>query len=170
MFRKTISPRIPALGQILSRTLVAFCWPTKGLVQASPTYDNPAPDEKFLNVPIASAPLTADYRHDVKAMLKANPNGGVYYVVDPKNTDGPTTPMAEIEWLVNNKPAGGLVLIDEAYIHWTKDYPNNTATHLVRQGKDVVPHAHLLESVRHGRRAGGLCDGAARPDQEGGSV
>ncbi len=128
----------PGSGEILSRTLVAFCSPTKGLVQASPTYDNPAPVAKFLNVPIASAPLTADYRHDVKAMLKANPNGGVYYVVNPNNPTGTMTPMAEIEWLVNNKPAGGVVLIDEAYIHWTKDYPNNTATHLVRQGKDVV--------------------------------
>src|ERR1700744_4727228 len=70
----------PGSGEILSRTLVAFCSPTKGLVQASPTYDNPTPVAKFLNVPIASAPLTSDYRHDVKAMLKANANGGVYYV------------------------------------------------------------------------------------------
>ena len=128
----------PGSGETLSRTLVAFCSPTRGLVQASPTYDNPTPVAKFLNVPIASAPLTSDYRHDVKAMLKANPNGGVYYVVNPNNPTGTMTPMAEIEWLVNNKPAGAVVLIDEAYIHWTKDFPNNTATHLVRQGKDVV--------------------------------
>lgn len=128
----------PGSGEILSRTLVAFCSPTKGLVQASPTYDNPTPVAKFLNVPIASAPLTSDYRHDVKAMLKANPNGGVYYVVNPNNPTGTMTPMAEIEWLVDNKPAGAVVLLDEAYIHWTKDYPNNTATHLVRAGKDVV--------------------------------
>jgi histidinol-phosphate aminotransferase len=128
----------PGSGEILSRTLVAFCSPTKGLVQASPTYDNPTPVAKFLNVPIADVPLTSDYRHDVKAMLKANPNAGVYYVVNPNNPTGTMTPMAEIEWLVDNKPAGAVVLIDEAYIHWTKDFPNNTATHLVRQGKDVV--------------------------------
>ena len=128
----------PGSGEILSRTLVAFCSPTKGLVQASPTYDNPTPVAKFLNVPIASAPLTSDYRHDVKAMLAANPNAGVYYVVNPNNPTGTMTPMAEIEWLVNNKPAGAVVLIDEAYIHWTKDYPKNSATHLVRAGKDVV--------------------------------
>jgi histidinol-phosphate aminotransferase len=128
----------PGSGEILSRTLVAFCSPTKGLVQASPTYDNPTPVAKYLNVPIASAPLTPDYRHDVKAMLAANANGGVYYVVNPNNPTGTMTPMAEIEWLVDNKPAGAVVLIDEAYIHWTKDYPNNSAAHLVRAGKDVV--------------------------------
>ena len=128
----------PGSGETLTRTLVAFCSPTKGLVQASPTYDNPTPVAKFLNVPIANVPLTSDYRHDVKAMLAANPNGGVYYVVNPNNPTGTMTPMAEIEWLVDNKPAGAVVLIDEAYIHWTPEYPKNSAAHLVRAGKDVI--------------------------------
>jgi histidinol-phosphate aminotransferase len=48
------------------------------------------------------------------------------------------TPMADIEWLVSNKPAGSIVLIDEAYIHWSDAYPNNTASHLAAQGKDVI--------------------------------
>lgn len=128
----------PGSGEILSRTVVAFCSPTKGLVQADPSYDSPQRVAKALNVPIAYVPLTSDYRHDVKAMLKANPNAGVYYVVNPNNPTGTMTQMAEIEWLVDNKPAGSVVLLDEAYIHWSKDYPNNTATHMVRAGKDVV--------------------------------
>lgn len=128
----------PGSGETLTRTLVAFCSPTKGLVQASPTYDNPTPVAKFLNVPIASVALTSDYRHDVKAMAAANPNAGLFYVVNPNNPTGTMTPMSEIEWLVDNKPAGAVVLIDEAYIHWTKEYPNNTAAHLVRAGKDVI--------------------------------
>ena len=89
-------------------------------------------------MPIKNVPLTSDYRHDVKAMLAANPNAGVFYVVNPNNPTGTMTPMAEIEWLVDNKPAGSVVVIDEAYIHWTKDYPNNTATHLAAAGKDVL--------------------------------
>ncbi len=125
-------------GQILSRTLAAYCSPTKGFVQADPTYDSPTRVAKFLQVPISNVPLTADYQHDVKAMLKANPNAGVYYVVNPNNPTGTMTPMADIEWLVDNKPAGAIVLIDEAYIHWSKDYPHNTASHLVRAGKDVI--------------------------------
>jgi histidinol-phosphate aminotransferase len=128
----------PGSGGILARTLVAYCSPTKGIVQADPTYDNPTRVAKFLKAPITNVPLTSDYRHDVKAMLAANPNAGVYYVVNPNNPTGTMTPMAEIEWLVDNKPAGAVVLIDEAYIHWTKDYPNNTANHLVRAGKEVI--------------------------------
>ena len=55
--------------------------------------------------------------------------------VNPNNPTGTMTPMADIEWLVDNKPAGAIVLIDEAYIHWSKDYPNNTATHLVGRAR-----------------------------------
>jgi histidinol-phosphate aminotransferase len=128
----------PGSGGILSRAIVAYCSPTKGMVMADPSYDNPTRAAKFINAPIAMVPLTSDYRHDVKAMLAANPNAGFYYVVNPNNPTGTMTPMAEIEWLVDNKPAGAVVLIDEAYIHWTTDFPNNTATHLVRAGKEVI--------------------------------
>ncbi|MGZ5925935.1 MAG: aminotransferase class I/II-fold pyridoxal phosphate-dependent enzyme [Rhizomicrobium sp.] len=128
----------PGSGGILVRAVVAYCSPTKGAVMADPSYDNPMRAAKFINAPVAHVPLTSDYRHDVKAMLAANPNAGMYYVVNPNNPTGTMTPMAEIEWLVNNKPAGAIVLIDEAYIHWTTDYPNNTANHLVRAGKEVI--------------------------------
>jgi histidinol-phosphate aminotransferase len=48
------------------------------------------------------------------------------------------TSNSEIEWLVDNKPSGSIVVIDEAYIHWTKAYPSNTTSHLVAAGKDVL--------------------------------
>ena len=128
----------PGSGGILSRTIVAYCSPTKGMVMADPSYNNVLRAAQFIKAPISLVPLTSDYRHDVKAMLTANPDAGFYYVVNPNNPTGTMTPMAEIEWLVDNKPAGSIVLIDEAYIHWTTDFPNNTATHLVRQGKEVV--------------------------------
>ena len=128
----------PGSGGILSRAIVAYCSPTKGMVMADPSYNNVLRTAQFIKAPSALVPMTSDYRHDVKAMLAANPNAGLYYVVNPNNPTGTMTPMAEIEWLVDNKPAGSIVLIDEAYIHWTTDFPNNTATHLVKAGKEVI--------------------------------
>ena len=128
----------PGSNEALARSVVAFCSPTKGLVTADPTYETAGTAAKFIGAPIKTAPLTADYRHDVKAMLAANPKAGLYYVCSPNNPTGTLTPMADIEWLVNNKPAGAVVVVDEAYIHFTAAYPNNTATHLVAQGKDVL--------------------------------
>ena len=49
-------------------------------------------------------PLKADYTHDVKAMLAADPNAGLYYICTPNNPTGTITPVADIEWLVANKP------------------------------------------------------------------
>ena len=128
----------PGSGGILSRAIVAYCSPAKGLVMADPSYNNVLRTAQFIKAPISLVALTSDYRHDVKAMLAANPNAGLYYVVNPNNPTGTMTPMSEIEWLVDNKPAGSIVLIDEAYIHWTTEYPNNTALHLVRAGKEVI--------------------------------
>ncbi|HXR95205.1 MAG TPA: aminotransferase class I/II-fold pyridoxal phosphate-dependent enzyme [Rhizomicrobium sp.] len=128
----------PGSNEALARSVVAFCSPTKSLVQADPSYETCGRAAKFLNVPIKNVPLTADYRHDVKAMAAADPNAGVMYVVNPNNPTGTMTPNAEIEWIVANKPAGSVVVIDEAYIHWTSAYPNNTTSHLAAAGKDVL--------------------------------
>jgi histidinol-phosphate aminotransferase len=127
----------PGSTEGLNRVLVAFCSPTKGFVQASPGFDNAKWSALYMQAPVKSVPLKADYSHDVRAMLAADPNAGVYYICTPNNPTATLTPIADIEWLVNNKPAGSVVLIDEAYIHSADDYPNNTCSHLVAQGKDV---------------------------------
>ena len=128
----------PGSNEALARSVVAFCSPTKSLVQADPTYETSGRAAKFLNVAIKSVPLKADYSHDLRAMSTADANAGVIYVCNPNNPTGTMTPNSEIAWLMDNKPAGSLIVLDEAYIHWTKDYPNNTNSHLVAAGKDVL--------------------------------
>jgi len=128
----------PGSNEALVRSIFAFCSPTKSLVQADPSYETMGRAASFLKVPIKNVPLTAAYSHDVKAMSAADANAGVLYVVNPNNPTGTMTPTADIEWLVDNKPAGSIVVIDEAYIHFSKDYPNNTTSHLAAAGKDVL--------------------------------
>src|SRR6185312_5508571 len=128
----------PGSNEALARSIVAFCSPTKSLVQADPTYETCGRAAKFLTVAIKNVPLKADYSHDIRAMSTTDGNAGVIYVCNPNNPTGTMTPNSEIEWLVDNKPAGSIVVIDEAYIHWTRDYPNNTLSHLAAAGKDVL--------------------------------
>ena len=128
----------PGSNEALARSVVAFCSPTKSLVQADPTYETCGRAAKFLNVPIKNVALKADYSHDIRAMSTTDASAGVIYVCNPNNPTGTMTANSEIEWLVDNKPAGSLVVIDEAYIHWTRDYPNKTLSHLAAQGKDVL--------------------------------
>jgi histidinol-phosphate aminotransferase len=88
-----------------------------------------------MKAPKFPVPLTATYAHDVKAMLKAHPAPGAYYIVNPNNPTGTMTPREDIVWLVKNKPAGSVVIVDEAYHHFSND---ESVIDLVAQDQDVI--------------------------------
>ncbi|CAN5444328.1 pyridoxal phosphate-dependent aminotransferase [soil metagenome] len=125
----------PGSSDPLSRSVVTFCSPTRGLVTADPTFELAGRTAAWLKVPVKAVPLTPDMRHDVKAMLAADPNAGLYYICTPNNPTGTITPLADIEWLLDNKPADAMVLIDEAYTHFA-GVP--TASYLAAKRNDVV--------------------------------
>lgn len=85
---------------------------------------------------VVKVPLTKTHAHDVKEMLNGAPDGGLFYICNPNNPTGTLTPHADIEYLVANKPAGSVVLVDEAYIHFSETA--QSAVDLVKSGKDVV--------------------------------
>ena len=68
-------------------------------------------------------------------MLAAAPDAGIFYVCSPNNPTGTLTSHADIEYLLENKPKGSVVMVDEAYIHFC-DAP--TALDLVKADKDVI--------------------------------
>ena len=125
----------PGSSDPLSRAIVSFCSPQRGLVTADPTFELAGRTADWLGAPVKRVPLTADYAHDVRAMLAADPDAGLYYICTPNNPTGTITPIADIEWLIANKPAGSIVLVDEAYTHFA-GVP--VASPLVAQGRDVI--------------------------------
>ena len=125
----------PGSSDPLSRAVVTYCSPTRGLVTANPTFELAGRTAQWLGAPLKQVPLKADYSHDVKAMLAADPNAGLYYICTPNNPTGTITPLADIEWLIANKPAGSMVLVDEAYTHFA-GVP--TASYLAAADKDVI--------------------------------
>jgi histidinol-phosphate aminotransferase len=125
----------PGSSDPLSRSVVSYCSPTKALVTADPTFELAGRTAEWLGAAVKRVPLKSDYTHDVKAMLAADPSPGLYYICTPNNPTGTVTPLADIEWLVANKPAGSIVLIDEAYTHFA-GVP--TASYLAADGKDVI--------------------------------
>ncbi|MCP1468791.1 histidinol-phosphate aminotransferase [Sphingobium sp. OAS761] len=125
----------PGSGGPLVSTVAAFCSPTKGLVTADPTFESAWRTADYLKAPIAKAPQAIGKGHDVKAMLAANPNAGLYYICTPNNPTGTITPLADIEWLLANKPADSILLVDEAYIHFSEA---PSAAKLVAGRKDLI--------------------------------
>lgn len=125
----------PGSSDPLARIIVSFCGPGRGLVTADPTFELAGRVAEWLKVKVSRVPLTADYAHDVRAMLAADPQAGVYYVCTPNNPSATLTGLPDIEWLVANKPGGSIVLLDEAYIHFSDA---RSGAYLAAQGKDVI--------------------------------
>ena len=119
----------------LHYTVLAFTSPTRSLVVADPSYEAPMYAAKFNGAKIVKVPLAADYSHDVRAMVAADPSAGVLYICNPNNPTGTVTSRADIEYALANKPNGSILLIDEAYIHFSDATPT---LDLVKAGKDII--------------------------------
>ena len=116
-------------------SVLAFTGPKKGFVQADPTYEAPGRAAKVSGAKITAVPLRADYSHDVKAMVVADPNAGVIYICNPNNPTGTMTTKEDIAYALDHKPAGSILLVDEAYIHLS-DAPN--VLDFVAADKDLI--------------------------------
>jgi histidinol-phosphate aminotransferase len=119
----------------LHRVVLAFASPSRGLVTADTTYESPEGSARFVGAKVSRVPLTKDYAHDLRAMAQSDPNAGVIYVCNPNNPTGTITPRREIEYLLAHKPKGAIVLLDEAYLHYS-DEPS--CLDLTVAGKELI--------------------------------
>ena len=142
----------------LSASACAFTSPSRSWTMADPGYGGGAPS--YIGSKTVRVPLRPDMSHDVEAMIKADPNAGAYYVCNPNNPTGTITSRKDIEYLLAHKPADAVVVVDEAYIHFSDTA--KTCTDLVAQDKDVV----VLRTFSKAYGMAGIRAGAAiaRPD------
>jgi histidinol-phosphate aminotransferase len=119
----------------LHQAVLAFTSPTKPFVTADPGYEAGERAAQFIGAKVIRVPLTSTYAHDVKKMAAASPDAGIIYVCNPNNPSGTLTPREDIEWLLANKPAGSILLLDEAYIHIAGA---QMCSDLVAQDKDII--------------------------------
>lgn len=143
----------------LHQTVMAFTSPEKPLIMGDPGYEAASRAAAFVGAKVIKVPLTSDYAHDVKAMVKASPTAGVIYICNPNNPTGTLTSRADLEYVLANKPAGSILLLDEAYIHLTTA---SAGSDLVAADKDIV----ILRTFSKLYGMAGLRAGAAfgRPD------
>jgi histidinol-phosphate aminotransferase len=138
----------------LHRVVLAFTNASRNFVAADPGYEAGARAAHFSGAKTILVPLTSSWSHDVRAMAVADSSAGVIYVCNPNNPTGTLTSHADIEWLVENKPAGAIVLLDEAYIHYSGA---PSATDLVAADTDII----VLRSFSKLYGMAGLRAGAA---------
>lgn len=124
----------PGSGPALANLVPAFTSPTRSWVMASPGYGSGA--SKEIGNKVVKVPLRKDYSHDVEAMIAADPNAGAYYICNPNNPTGTLTPRKDFEYILANKKKDAVLIIDEAYIHFSGR--DHMSTDLVKADKDVV--------------------------------
>lgn len=145
----------------LHRSVLAFTSKEKPFVTADPGYEAPSRAAAFVGAKVVKVPLTKEYAHDVKAMVKAahERKAGVIYICNPNNPTGTVTPRADIEYVLANKPEETILVLDEAYIHLTDETPGSD---YVAMDKDII----ILRTWSKLYGMAGLRAGAAlgRPD------
>lgn len=114
---------------------LAFTSPARPYVTADPSYEAGMAAATANGAKVIKVPLTSTYAHDMKAMVAADPNAGVFYICSPNNPTGTLTPREDILWALDHKPAGSILLVDEAYIHFA-DSPS--VIDQVALGKELI--------------------------------
>ena len=119
----------------LHYSVLAFTSPERPYVTADPSYEAGMVAATAAGAPIKRVPLTRTYAHDLRAMVAADGRAGLLYVCNPNNPTGTLTPKEDIEWALEHKPAGSLLLVDEAYLNLS-DAPSSLD--LVKAGKELI--------------------------------
>ena len=125
----------PGSSGPLHHSVIAFTSASRSYVTADPGYEAGMFAANASGARIVKVPLTKTYAHDVKAMIAAAPDAGMFYICTPNNPTGTLTPHADIEYLLENKPKGSIVVADEAYTHFLE---TPSAVDQVKAEKDVI--------------------------------
>jgi histidinol-phosphate aminotransferase len=125
----------PGSSYPLHYAVLAFTSPTKSYVAAEPGYEAGPHAATISGARIVNIPLTKTYAHDVRAMLTAAPDAGLFYICSPNNPTGTLTSHSDVEFLLDKKPKQSILLVDEAYIHFSD---GSSVLDLVKADQDVI--------------------------------
>lgn len=119
--------------EVIDLAFRIFCNPQKdNIIICPPTYGMYQVSADINDVPVRKVNLTAGFQLDVEGIMNATDNNTkLLFLCSPNNPTGNNMNRTDIELLLNNFP--GIVLIDEAYINFSKqktfiqeltEYPN----------------------------------------------
>jgi len=109
------------------------------LVEADPSFMSYSIAGKLMGGEIIQVPLTADFRHDIPAMVKAiTPRTKIVWICSPNNPTGTITTGEELKYYFDNVSDDVLTVIDEAYYDFVDDPEYPDSLEYLRQGRNVM--------------------------------
>lgn len=109
----------PGSGTPLDLVVTTFTSPERALVTADPTFEQAWRTAPKVGANVIKVMQRRNYSHDVQGMCAADAKAGLIYLCSPNNPTGAIVPREDIEYAAAHKPAGSLLVVDEAYIHFS---------------------------------------------------
>ena len=126
--------------EILRSAVRAFTSPTRGLVTASPSFENCPGMAKKLGHPVAEIKVDSSMRLDLDAMAAAAKGAGLVFLNNPNNPTATVhgiKPVTEFVQRVRAASPDTVILIDEAYHDYVTDPGYESAIPLAMRTPNV---------------------------------
>jgi histidinol-phosphate aminotransferase len=127
--------------EVLRMAVDAFTSPTRALVTALPTFEEPAARAEVIGAPVRAVRVDGDLRLDLAAMTAASRGAGLVFVNNPNNPTGTLHSARAIADFVRRTLAAAptaTILIDEAYHEYVEDAAYATALPIALENPRVV--------------------------------
>src|SRR5881398_4019246 len=125
-------------GEILKLCAETFTGPQNGkLVAADPTFEAILNNASANGAEVVKVPLTSSFAHDLPKML-AVAKGGLIYVCNPNNPTASITPKDELRDFIAKTPRETVILVDEAYFHYSDSPDYESVIPLVKEHPNLI--------------------------------
>src|SRR5213596_2738919 len=125
-------------GEILKLCAETFTGPQNGkLVAADPTFEAILNNASANGAEVGKVPLTSSFAHDLPKMLAAAKRG-LIYVCNPNNPTASITPKDELRDFIAKTPRETMILVDEAYFHYSDSPDYESVVPLVKDNPNLI--------------------------------
>jgi histidinol-phosphate aminotransferase len=128
-------------SEVLHMATRAFTSPTRPVVVASPTFEEPGRVAKTTGAAVRAVPVTGALKLDLAAMEVAARGAGLVYLCNPNNPTATVHGAAAVNDFVravNRASPETVVLVDEAYHEFVEDPSYATAIPLAMENSRVL--------------------------------
>lgn len=124
--------------EILRMATETFCNSSRAAVVAEPTFEAVVSTCPFVHARSIKINLTADYKHDMRGMLRAAHGAGLIFFCNPSNPAGTLVDKEQVARFVRSLPRGVVLLSDEAYAEYVDRPDYESCLRYVKAGLPVV--------------------------------
>lgn len=128
-------------GEILRMAVFAFTSPTRALVTAAPSFEDPVKHAQMTGATVRAVPVDGQLALDLDRMLEACTDAGLIFLCNPNNPTATVHGAAAVRDFiekVNRRAPGATILVDEAYHEYVDDPSYSTSIPVAMQNPRVV--------------------------------